>query len=598
MITKKGFTLFTALISLLLISIALALIFNMVKTEETYIELIQDQSSMSDLMTIADIARADAFNTFIITLRSQWEDYKSNNPMTIRREQMDMNWNEFSQWFVKDNFFERDFAGYFATGILHNLKYSQNPPGYNINTEVNTGTTLVCSPSNCNYGEPNCFCHIEGENSEDNNLFKTVVVDMFVAGGEEVDIIDCDQNSSTCNGSFFLTLDTTQLADENYELLPIVTVVRTKSNQVIQRPVLSRQIYKIYIPWRGLQALRVARNLVLDNETEKSDNPAIYQKHTGMFSPKIHNTLEQARLGYCDPYFCTPRTSFFSTPDSKSFTGEYCHDIPKTLTAEPLPNTLPENFSLSLAEIYDLANSNAIEPPFLELYKQTLLKTLENRADEKISYDTGLVMKGEINSVDANISKITINVDLKRSKSYQTKPTMGGVNNQNLPIKFNNLSDIGTIVGGLGLFLNNNNKSAHIWDVDNVWYNANRDVNAPQDNAQQGAELSCAEIESATTTLEFEETDSRYKIKEEYQSGKTKIIIQITERFHDFYFPPGTPQSWSDLSANNATKYLNNPFPSMSGAHTEYVADYGEQAWTCYSLVDVDEGKACSPKTG
>lgn len=599
MITKKGFTLFTALISLLLVSVALALIFNMITTEETYLELIQDQSSMSDLMTMGDIARADAFNTFIITLRSSWEEHKTNYSIDITRSQMDMNWDDFTQWYIKDNFFERDFAGYFASGILHNLRYSANPPGYNITTEIKTGSHIECD-NDCNFGNPNCTgCEEITTNEDDYNLFKSVVIEMFTAGGERADIIDCNQNMTTCNGSFFLTLDTTQLSDENYELLPIITVLKTKTDQVIQRPVLSRQIYKIYIPWRGLQALRVARNLVLSNEAEKNMYPAI-TNGTGMFSPTIHNTLEQARLGFCDPYYCTPRSNFFSTPESKTATKK-CETIPKLLTVSGLPSTLNVSNLPGLPQDYSLDSDTS--KSFLELYKQTFIQSIVNRPGEIMQYNSGLVMNGNLsiagstNNGDINIFDINIEVNNKISKAYRTTPGVS-VPDPSPPVVFNNLTaDIGTIVGGLGLFLQNN-KSVNIADVDHEWYNANKDQNASQNDAEAIVNLECAEFRQATISLEFKENDPRYRIKDSYQSGETKIQIKIHDDYFPFYFPPGNlDQSWSPLSANMSTGYLNSDIiDDLEDANTDITAAGQEQAWACYSQINIDD-TICSPKT-
>lgn len=594
---KKGFTLFTALISLLLVSVSLALIFNMINTEDTYLSLIQDQSSMSDLMTIADLARADAFNTFIITLRSNWEEHMSKNTMQVTRRQMDMNWNDFTQWFVKDNFFERNFAGYFANGILFNLKYKLEPPGYDIRTETNTGTKLVC-PDDCDFGGPNCNCTIQATdpNSDTNNLFIDVVVDMFKAGGEKVDIIDCNQTDDNCNGSFFLTLNTTLLADENYEMLPIVTVLRTKSDQVIQRPVLSRQIYKIYMPWRGLQALRTARNLVLDNTTEKDTNPATHT-NTGFFSPTIHNTLEQARLGYCDPGTCVPRNNFFSTPNTTGSNSEYCHDIPKTLDL-----SIPENLlgipAVNTQPTYDL--SGDIKAPFEALYNQIFYQNLITRENEIISYNNGLIMTGSTNlsSPDINISKIVLTVPKERTKNHITAVAENPENYA--PISFDAIGKITSVAGGLGLFLKDG-KSAFIWDRDvgyDWWVLANQNnLSQPQEKDAYSATLYCAEIDTVTISLDFNETDPRYKIKDSYKDANTKISISITDKFTEYHFSLGNPPSWSGLSEIQGKGYLDPDSTTNLGQAILTPLEDGQiQPWTCYSQVSAGASKTCGPK--
>jgi hypothetical protein len=505
---------------------------------------------------------------------------------------MDMNWDDFSQWFVKDNFFERNFAGYFANGILFNLKYKLEPPGYDIRTETNTGTKLVCE-NDCDYGAPGCNCTIKTTDTtgDSNNLFISVVVDMFKAGGESVDIIDCNQTDTNCNGSFFLTLNTTLLADENYELLPIVTVLKTKSDQVIQRPVLSRQIYKIYMPWRGLQALRTARNLVLDNITEKDLNPANpTQPNTGFFSPKIHNTLEQARLGYCDPGTCAPRNNFFKTPNTTGSDSNYCHDISKTLETS-IPNNLLGISELSgLIQTYDLSGN--IKPPFEALYKQTFNKNISERTAEKITYNNGLIMDGDpiYAGSDINISEILLDVDIERSKTYMTETPKGP---EDYTVQtFDNISKINNLVGGLGLFLKDG-KSAFIWDVAKPWYDKPIDVNLPADSMQDAAELNCAEINDVTITLDFNETDPRYKIKDTYKGTATKITVRIVDDFTDFYFTPGDPASWAGLNLISNSSYLN-PDVSLEKAILTPKNSEGNELWTCYSDTTTTD-RECSP---
>jgi len=592
---KKGFTLFTALISLLLVSVALSLIFNMINTEDTYLSLIQDQSSMSDLMTIADLARADAFNTFIITLRSNWEEHMSRNHMLVTRDQMDMNWDDFTQWFIKDNFFERAFPAYFAQGILFNLKYKMEPPGYDIRTETNTGTKIVCT-ENCEYGAPNCNCEIQATDpdSDTNNLFIDVVVDIFKAGGEKADIIDCNQTDINCNGSFFLTLDTTQLADENYELLPIVTVLRTKSNQVIQRPVLSRQIYKIYMPWRGLQALRTARNIVLDNDTEENENPATHE-NVGFFSPTIHNTLEQARLGFCDPGTCVPRNNFFITPNKIGVGNSFCHTIPKTLTASVPSNLLSISQVKNLPTTYD--STENIKDGFLKLYGQSLLGNLsQKRNGQTITYNNGLIMDGLITPIapDVNIFEFVLDVSSKRSKKYVTT-FASNFDGDYGAFNFDALSKMPSLVGGLGLFLKDN-KSSLIWQVNKPWYDNQASLNLPADNSQYSGIFNCSEINNATTVLQFIETDPRYRIKESYKGVNTNIKIHLREDFSEFYFTPDN--NWSNLKLIiNDNGYLDPNSANSFGDTTIDEIGSGIQPWVCYSQVDSDSSAPnCGPK--
>ncbi len=569
--TQKGFTLFTALISLLLVSISLALIFNMINTEETYLSLIQDQSSMSDLMTVADIARADAFNTFIINLRSSWEEHKSkpNNELRLNRQDIDKNWSAFVDSFVKEKFFERKFAAYFAQALLFNLKYSQYPPGYNIKIEEHTGYRID------NYGRP--------IDVDDENKFDILVERIFKDGGEKVDVVDCN-TVDNCIGSFYLTLDTTKLDDANYELLPVVTVVKYKTKQVIQRPVLSRQIYKIYMPWRGFQALRVARNIVRDNNAERSSSPGQHPQDKGLFNPIKHNIFEQARLGFCDPGTCAPRTSFFKTPNVSGVLDEQCHEIPD----QQIESDTLSNIQTPPAQTYNVY-APTLNEQFTTLYVSDFNYTLNERQNERITYGNGLDLESNkiYGSQQLKIKEIKAITERKRTKRFVTAMT------DTLPTYqqkiFSRIENMPTVAGGLGLFWNDTlNISELIWFKNHDFYNENYNLQVTIDNTQESATLGCVELHSTEIKLEFKETDPRYKIKDTYHGNtKTRIHVFIYDTYTPFYFPPNN--NWSQLTVNTTTGYLT--------AENLTSANPDSPEWICYSQVSPDDSPGCSPES-
>ncbi|MFA5745846.1 MAG: prepilin-type N-terminal cleavage/methylation domain-containing protein [archaeon] len=570
--SQKGFTLFTALISLLLVSISLALIFNMINTEETYLSLIQDQSSMSDLMTVGDIARADAFNTFLIVLRSQWELSKSKTSFNLTRKQMDQNWNYFVDSFVQDTFFEQNFASYFAQGLIFNLQYSENPPGYNITIEEHTGYEVGSN------GDPTDI--------DDENTFENVVVKMFEDGGKKIDVIDCETDDNNCVGSFYLTLDTTQLSDVDYEILPVVTVLKYKSNQVIQRPVLSRQIYKIYMPWRGFQAFRVARNIAHSRDAERSDNPAVAESDTGLFNPEIHNTLEQARLGFCDPGTCAPRTDFFATPATTGIASQ-CQNIPDQTIATPTPAALSGVVFPPFGN-YNLFDTSDPKSQFEKLYTAVLNENISSRIDP-MTYNNGLVMQGDTVS-DLNIFGVEVIMDKKRTKDvFGDAP--GPAPASFSQTRFSELSDMSGVSGGLGLFLNSETqRSKMLWEMPGLftWYNANTNLSPPivATGEATGAsyDLSCSEMDFAKIILQFIETDPRYRVRKQYQNLPVTINVVLEDRYTPFYFPPNGV--WSELSVTG-NNYLG---PTSLGN-----VDFTGNAWKCQNYVAPGGGSPCTP---
>lgn len=550
LLNNKGFTLFTALVSLILVSISLSLVFNMVSTEETYLSLIQDQSSYSDLITMSDLAKADAFNTFLISLRSRWEEFQLKNSMTITRKDLEQNWPQFTDNFVKDRFFEKQFAGFFAQALYFHLSYNTNPVGYAITVNK------------------------EGVGSENNgefssNNFNEIIEKMFEDGGKKVDVVDCDQESDECVGSFYLTLDTTHLDDQEYESLPSITILRLKNNQVIQKPILNRQIYKIYIPWRGFQAIRTIRKLTLGS-AEKEDTPVISQSYNGLFDPEKHNILEQARLGFCEPKTCAPRPGFFTTPSSTGF-NDKCDNPPIINLNSSVPSLL--NFSV-FSGSYNPTDTTQIKNIFTTFYKAFL----ENNVPSNVIYNnTGLEITGteRIPNTDIKYISLSLDVDSKETKTLIENSNVSVTNYT--PKTFNSLSDISSVSGGLGLFLKDN-KSKYIWEYNNDWYKAHENKNVPPTNlSSQPPKFSCNEIKEATIDFSFIETNPKYYIKEEYEGEPVTINLKLQHDFTGFYFPPST--SWQGLSTSG--KFL-------LGTPGDLDSDF-QKDWTCYSWSDTDK---------
>lgn len=561
--TEKGFTLFTALISLILVSISLALVFNMIATEETYLDLIQDQASMSDLITMGDLAKADAFNTFLISLRSKWEETKSdpNNPFRIQRKHIDMNWTEFTDDFVKDTFFERNFAGYFAQSLLYNLEYKANPPGYAITIKKDVGSV-----------------NAQGVYQENEN-FNEIIEQIFRDGGQKVNIVDCNQDGDDCVGSFYLTLDTTKISDENYEMLPIITVLRYKTNQVIQRPILNRQVYKIYMPWRGFQAFRVVRRIAL-GDAEKEDFPATSEQYTGLFNPKLHNTLEQARLGYCDPGTCSPRPNFFQTPSTKGFDNK-CNQVPTTSFSGDVPSILN---GASLPESYDSKDVSNMKEQFNTFYEAVLNHQLQSLSGAAYP-NTGLIMEGNTHG-DINFMEIKAEAEGKeKTKKIIEQETVSGINIGDYPsTTFSALQDISGIAGGIGIYLNDN-KSSYIWDEYNTWYLQHNNKSVGANSSAASINFTCVELRETVLSFKFIETDPRYYVRENYTNNgittPVSINVELRDTYAPFFFPSST-NLWNTLTADGKG-YISGTPPDLEG-------DF-ENKWTCYTKADGDGAK-------
>lgn len=548
--TKKGFTLFTALVSLLLISVTLVLLFNMIKTEETYLSLISNQSAMSDLITIGDLARADAFDSFIVALRFNWETSNSNlnQKIILDRSELDTNWSDFVQIMANKQFFSMNFAGYFATALLLRLQHTVEPPGYKIVLEqLNNDTTDEGLGNN-------------------GDRYRAIVNQMFLDGGNKIDVVNCsNENPEECTGSFYITIDATKLSDENYELLPKINVLRHKSQDVIQRPIFGRQVYKIYMPWRGFQALKTARRIAHSTDAEISSNPGYFYNTStsdvGLFNPKIHNTLEQARLGVCEPRSCAYREDLFTTVSADGFSGSCLAPGDQEVEIKPvLPSGSFSSYSPPLNLSYNVKTlSTDSQDIFTKLVEGTTKLNLNERSDETIVFNNGLEMiagNGLDGFEDVNLFNLNVTPELTRTKQITEQQSAQSVsssafNSQNFAI-----NNPGTLAGGLGLFYDDDlNRARTFRDLttisDNSWPFS---LSLGEDNfgsTGQSITFNCAEIGSYAVLLKFKETDNRYR---SLPSKDTYIWVEIRDSFTRYTFPPVSNQSFGftnlDLDPN------------------------------------------------
>src|SRR3989338_10598697 len=98
LLARKAFTLFTALIAFILIALVMLLIGNMIWTSKTNSDIIGSIEEQSTMQSIADLARADALQTFNYNVRRKLESYflESDNVIIVRSSD---NWEKIVQEF-------------------------------------------------------------------------------------------------------------------------------------------------------------------------------------------------------------------------------------------------------------------------------------------------------------------------------------------------------------------------------------------------------------------------------------------------------------------------------------------------------------------
>jgi len=568
---QKGFNLFTALVSLMLISITLVLIFNMVQTEDTYLSLIEDQSSISDLITVSDLARADAFNLFVVGLRVQWEDFRSDpdNSITIGRPIVELSWNDFVDEMILKIFFEQNFISYFTESILTKLGYSQDPIGYSITV-----------------------------NKPEQEELNAVIGQMFEDAPTKVDIVNCDQGTDDiCIGSFYLYLSAEQLNDEYIEKLPKVTVRRFKNNDVIQTPLFDKRVYKIYMPWRGFQAFKSVRRIALTPVADIDVDPVkIAFNKGGLFDPVIHNSLEQARVGVCDKGSCAPRTNLFETVQVDGFDktcndADYSVDVDNSgiiLEESQINITLPEDTSYEYKlSNYSSDSKNILESLVTHTTKNILYKLSYDPSEEKkiVFGDGNLEMIGHIVAINlpnskVKIDEITVIKNNITSKYGMEAPQTASPPINPLPSEEFDPSKVWNNSFGPGLFYNteDNNSFTPIINFNNISSNPSN------------SQLRCSELDSIKYSFKFKENDVRYKVDD---TKEMFIYIDIEDDYVSFI--PNTDDLKSKIEDFLEDGYFILKNPNAPLEVDFEILDPEKDDWTCYSYEGGTGDPGCLP---
>lgn len=606
-INKKGFTLFTALVSLLLLSMSLILVFNMVQTEETYLYLISDKSSMSDLITIADLARADAFNSFLVHLRHTWESHYSNptNYLSLNITDVYLPWDEFVTERSDALIFSRSFANFFANVLVNQLRHSAlQPQGYNVNVDL-FGDVDEINPNNITTSQ---------------EVLGGIIQKLFLNADpkDKIKVVDCEYDSSDrCIGSFYMSLDVTTLDDVNFERLPKISVVSQRTNEVIQKPIFGRFNYRIYMPWRGWQALRVARRFALEENIEKveslEEKNAVFEEigngnntgHKGLYDGYLINTLNQARLGFCDPKTCAPRTSFYKSPDT-TYMGYQCGSSSDTNFSidfsSPLhikSHEITYNQSSTEYNVFNVGGTAT--KALLDLFSDTVEENVTERYlndSENILFENNLKMvhrssyleNQQTNSRDISVSSNNIQdinfTTLITTTSTVTKKIIaesGGVQ-ENLDTFSFSVNNISSSVGGFGTFVvSEDNQKDLLLLGSNI-------INKFKPSQDIGpSELRCYQLSNATIQLSFEEEDRRYVV-----GDSSKIHVNLSFSFSGFAFPPSIGNnafenqlSFDETGFLTGYSHFNNP---------NINPNIPIEDWTCYSHTDIQVGQKCVAK--
>ena len=324
---KKGFTLFTALVSFILIVLTSLIVGNMVATASNTAAIVASLEEQTKMQAIADLARADALQVFNYYIRLKIENYFispasstyiTENWISVKKTE----WENIKDDFIKDYFEDpttkkHPFAEVMASAIQIVLGRGDYPVrGYSVK--------LI------HYGDPTF------------KQLREVIKEAVIKAATDQNfftVVGCDDGDiQNCNGSFYINLDfgPDVINDADYEKLPQVRVENLATGRIIQEPVLPRGKISFYIPVRIFKALAIAK-IINKNLEDVASNYADWG------------------IGLCGS--CYPTAQGLGISISGDFTNKLCFGDDRTEIIAVLPakatftidNTNFENFN-------DLAN--------------------------------------------------------------------------------------------------------------------------------------------------------------------------------------------------------------------------------------------------
>ncbi|MDO8625546.1 MAG: hypothetical protein Q7R47_05665, partial [Candidatus Diapherotrites archaeon] len=274
---SRAFNLFTALVSFVLIMLAVLMVNTMTRTEERASATIADLTQQSEMQTIADLTRGDAFQIVVFKIRHALEDYFLRDE-TYAVIDADMDWQQ-----ITDNFScsQLGLCGPCVADPLDPSKCGKTQLAGFVSKNIEG---LIYSGSQFGRYE---IRPLEGVNQ---NNFQNAVVKSLEsaydnkipvpdgAGGttlepEVFQLVNCnydkDRPDAGCpGGTFYVTMDFARhadgsgLSDELYERLPrIVVTDYNVTGAVLKTALIPRAKLRVFVPVRFFQALARAKRI-------------------------------------------------------------------------------------------------------------------------------------------------------------------------------------------------------------------------------------------------------------------------------------------------------------------------------------------------
>ena len=245
--SQRGFNMFSAIVSVVLIMTVSVLIGTLIMSEEKTSTQIYGMLNNYQLADAANIARADALQSFNYSFREKMEDYLTYTDSELvnesgmglfdfRADSEDVTFDQLQQKFEENILLNTNASSQSFSSVLDYV--SEN---------------TINNFADWTYGKYRVELNDKSSTAR-KALYTALATVLNRQGTGFLEIVDCTENSCP-KGSFYFNIPLDKLTDAEYELIPRIIVKNTFSQEQIKMAILPKTNLKVYIPLRFFKVL-------------------------------------------------------------------------------------------------------------------------------------------------------------------------------------------------------------------------------------------------------------------------------------------------------------------------------------------------------
>lgn len=277
---------FSAIVAVVLIMTVSVLVGTLVMSEERTSTQIYGMLNNYQLADAANIARADAMQSFNYAFREKMEEYLTYNESKLVTE---IGMGLFEIRDISEPIEFSQIQRKFEENILLNTAQA-NSSGEGFQSVIRfVSESTITRFDEWNYGKYRVELSDKSIAAEEAlyNALATSLSRQNESGAGFLEIVDCTEDSCP-KGSFYFNIPLSKLTDEEYELIPRIIVQNTFTQEQIKMAILPKTDFKVYVPLRFFKVLREAMDAA-----------------NGLKAAHAKNA--EFKLGFCDYGKCVPR---------------------------------------------------------------------------------------------------------------------------------------------------------------------------------------------------------------------------------------------------------------------------------------------------